>query len=74
MGRNGSFVQKPARTSCLGVAGKIVLEAATRICSEGDVLTPEQCSILELFNEKMARLEAKLVCMWSADTFKMLDD
>lgn len=53
------FSQEPMVRTDLGLAtslknGKVILNADTVVCKEGDVLTPEQCKLLELFGKQMA--------------------
>eukprot|EP01116_Phalansterium_solitarium_P018183 TRINITY_DN4720_c0_g3_i4.p2 TRINITY_DN4720_c0_g3~~TRINITY_DN4720_c0_g3_i4.p2 ORF type:complete len:233 (-),score=108.43 TRINITY_DN4720_c0_g3_i4:573-1235(-) len=40
------------------------------VCKEGDVLTPEQCKILELLDIKQAEFRFELSCVWSNGKFK----
>ena len=53
------FSQEPMVRTDLGLAtslknGKVILSTETVVCKEGDVLTPEQCKLLELFGKQMA--------------------
>eukprot|EP00808_Paulinella_micropora_P008755 g42584.t1 len=52
--------------------GVIELEAKVTVCQEGDVLSPEQCKILELFEQKMAQTHFVLHGRWSEDTYQQL--
>jgi mRNA turnover protein 4 len=45
--------------------GEVELLADTDICSEGDTLTPEQCTLLQLFEQEMATFKMNIVCMWA---------
>lgn len=55
--------------------GVVTLRQTVQVCSPGDVLTPEQCKILELFDTTMAvfrvKVNAQLV---GSDFSKLLDD
>lgn len=42
--------------------GKVELETDTIVCKEGDILTPNQCKILELFGVEMALMRVILTC------------
>lgn len=46
--------------------GKIILGVDTDVCKPGDILTPEQCKLLELFQVKMARFRMFPECAWEA--------
>jgi len=54
--------------------GVIQLLAPTAVCKEGDILTPEQCDLLELFEVKMSYFRLNLVCMWSGGEFFEFDN
>eukprot|EP01006_Ploeotia_vitrea_P036657 TRINITY_DN66043_c14_g10_i1.p1 TRINITY_DN66043_c14_g10~~TRINITY_DN66043_c14_g10_i1.p1 ORF type:complete len:251 (+),score=136.54 TRINITY_DN66043_c14_g10_i1:77-829(+) len=47
--------------------GQVELLADTVVCREGDVLTPEQCKILELFEVMMAKFTVSIEAVWSED-------
>jgi len=40
------------------------------VCNDRDVLTPEQCKVLELLDIKMADFRFELACVWSDGRFK----
>ena len=44
--------------------GVVELMEGVVVCREGDVLTPEQCRLLELFGERMAVMRVGLVARW----------
>ena len=44
--------------------GVVELQEGVVVCREGDVLTPEQCRLLEVFGEKMAVMRVDLVAWW----------
>lgn len=52
--------------------GVIQLLADTQVCKKGDVLTPEQCRILELFDIKMAEFRISVDCVWENGEFERL--
>jgi len=52
--------------------GVIQLLADTQVCKKGDVLTPEQCRILELFEIKMAEFRIAVDCVWENGEFVRL--
>jgi mRNA turnover protein 4 len=52
--------------------GVIQLLADTQICKKGDVLTPEQCHLLELLDVKMADFRITVDCAWSNGEFERL--
>ncbi|KAF1743200.1 hypothetical protein MXB_1156, partial [Myxobolus squamalis] len=47
--------------------GVINLENDFQICSEGDILTPNQSSLLKLFGHKLANFNVKLIASWHKD-------
>lgn len=47
--------------------GVVQLLADTQVCRKGDVLTPEQCKLLEIFEQEMAEFHVVLDCCWSGD-------
>lgn len=47
------------------VKGVVTLMKEFKICTIGEVLSPEQCRLLKLFNHKMATFCLSLNCMWS---------
>lgn len=51
---------------------KITVPANVIICKEGDVLTPEQCKLLELFDEKMAVFKLHVVSVWHENKYEKL--
>ena len=52
--------------------GVIQLLADTQLCKKGDVLTPEQCRLLELFEIKMAEFRITVDCIWENGEFERL--
>jgi len=54
--------------------GVITLLADTQVCNEGDVLSPEQCKLLELFEVQMADFKLILDCHWSDGEFEVLEE
>ena len=48
--------------------GKVEVLQDVVVCKEGDVLTPEQCRLLQLFGEKMAVFRVEVVVGWDAET------
>jgi len=50
--------------------GVIQLLVDTQICKKGDVLTPEQCHLLELFGVKMADFRISVDCGWCKGVFE----
>jgi mRNA turnover protein 4 len=54
--------------------GVIHLRQTVSVCREGDVLTPEQCKILELFEETMAVFRIKVHAQWVNGEFSQLID
>lgn len=48
--------------------GIIELNARVTVCKEGDELTPEQCKILELFQQQLAVFRVRLHCVWEKET------
>ena len=38
------------------------------VCREGDVLTPEQCRLLQIFQQQMAVMRVRMVAVWEAAT------
>lgn len=53
--------------------GIIQLLAPTQVCSKGDILTPEQCDLLELFETQQAVFRVDLDCMCSGGKFEEFD-
>eukprot|EP00727_Mastigamoeba_balamuthi_P007463 m51a1_g3337 putative mrna turnover protein 4 homolog (269) ;mRNA; r:390334-391528 len=47
--------------------GVIKLTRDFTVCTEGDVLTPEQARILKLFERKMADFHFEVKCIWTRD-------
>jgi len=52
--------------------GVIQLLAETIVCNKGDVLTPEQCKILEIFEQQMADFKLVLDSWWHAGEYEAL--
>jgi len=52
--------------------GVIQLLVDTQLCKKGDVLTPEQCRLLELFEIKMADFRITVDCVWFNGEFEKL--
>eukprot|EP00343_Euplotes_focardii_P006668 CAMPEP_0205822234 /NCGR_PEP_ID=MMETSP0206-20130828/11686_1 /ASSEMBLY_ACC=CAM_ASM_000279 /TAXON_ID=36767 /ORGANISM="Euplotes focardii, Strain TN1" /LENGTH=231 /DNA_ID=CAMNT_0053118341 /DNA_START=35 /DNA_END=730 /DNA_ORIENTATION=+ len=48
--------------------GVIMLLTDLTVCSPGQILTPEQCKILELFEQPQAVFRMHVHCLWHADT------
>jgi mRNA turnover protein 4 len=46
----------------------------TAVCKKGDILTPEQCKLLEIFKIEMAVMKVRLLCKWHDEDFEVLDD
>ena len=44
------------------------------MCNAGDVLTPEQCQILQLYGHKLAVFRVKIVAVWKDGQITVLDD
>jgi len=53
--------------------GKLTLPLPCRVCSKGDILTPEACKLLELIHYPMAVFRLRLHCAWSDGHFKAFD-
>lgn len=53
--------------------GIIHLLANTHVVTKGDVLTPEQCDLLEIFESKQAMFRITLDCMCSDGKFEEID-
>ncbi|MES1906805.1 MAG: hypothetical protein MHM6MM_000041 [Cercozoa sp. M6MM] len=47
--------------------GKVLCTREYQVCAEGEQLSPEQCRILELFQQKMSLFEVLVHCCWSRD-------
>lgn len=41
------------------------------ICRAGDILTPEQCRLLKLFNHKLVDFQMRAKCVWTKKTEKL---
>jgi mRNA turnover protein 4 len=52
--------------------GVVQLLVDTQVCKKGDVLTPEQCRLLELFDIKMADFRITVDCAWFNGEFEKL--
>lgn len=50
--------------------GNVVLIKDTVICKQGDVLTPEKCRLLKLFEEKTAVFQVSIVGVWHDGKFE----
>lgn len=50
--------------------GKILLDRDVKVCKIGDVLTPEQCKLLEIFQFQMARFRIYPTCCWEKEGFQ----
>eukprot|EP00750_Incisomonas_marina_P013492 INCI17419.1.p1 GENE.INCI17419.1~~INCI17419.1.p1 ORF type:complete len:224 (+),score=36.96 INCI17419.1:112-783(+) len=48
--------------------GVIELLGRFQICTEGEVLSPEQCKLLKLFGHKMANFRLSIVGVWTKKT------
>ena len=48
--------------------GVVEVLQETVVCRAGDVLTPEQCKLLQLFGVKMATFKVQLIAAWQAET------
>lgn len=44
--------------------GIVELTAPTTVCKEGDILSAQQCQILELFEKEMAVFKVNILAMW----------
>lgn len=53
--------------------GIVHLLANTHVVSEGDILTPEQCDLLELFEVKQAKFRISLDCACTNGKFEELE-
>lgn len=53
--------------------GVVMLETKTQVCKKGDMLSPEQCKILQLFDQQMAIFRINLHGVWSNDDFTELE-
>lgn len=47
--------------------GVVTLIKDYKVCSEGDILTPEQARILKLLGNEMAEFKINLECVWQND-------
>ncbi|KII61530.1 mRNA turnover protein 4 [Thelohanellus kitauei] len=47
--------------------GIIHLDETVEVCKEGDIITPEQSSILKLFGHKIATFKINLIASWHKD-------
>lgn len=54
--------------------GVIHLLADTVLCNKGDVLTPEQCRLLELLDIKMAEFRIQVDAVWSEGVFERISE
>jgi mRNA turnover protein 4 len=52
--------------------GVIVLTQPVVVCNAGDTLTPEQCKILEIFDQTMTIFRVKVVAQWVEGAFTQL--
>ena len=43
-------------------------DVSLQICTEGEVLSPEQCKLLKLFGHKMANFRLSIVGVWTKKT------
>ncbi|XP_068598555.1 mRNA turnover protein 4 homolog [Brachionichthys hirsutus] len=48
--------------------GVVTLLKDHEVCTEGDVLTPEQARILKLLGIEMAEFKVQIKCMWNSET------
>mmetsp|Transcript_5460 Transcript_5460/g.13302 ORF Transcript_5460/g.13302 Transcript_5460/m.13302 type:complete len:231 (-) Transcript_5460:214-906(-) len=49
--------------------GKLEIAVETTVCQEGAKLTPEQCKILEMFEEKMVNFRVKILGCYSEEKY-----
>eukprot|EP01121_Diplochlamys_sp_Union-15-3_P018213 TRINITY_DN6596_c0_g1_i4.p1 TRINITY_DN6596_c0_g1~~TRINITY_DN6596_c0_g1_i4.p1 ORF type:complete len:149 (+),score=29.35 TRINITY_DN6596_c0_g1_i4:80-526(+) len=54
-------------------AGVIYCRYDFTVCKEGDILTPENARILELFDIKLAKFIVEPKCFWSNGKFEVLE-
>lgn len=55
------------------VQGKVELLNEVHVARAGDVLTPEQCKILQIFGVKLAQFQVKLVAHWHDGAVSEMD-
>lgn len=63
----------------LGLTTKLVegvptLLVDTTVCKKGDILTPEQCKLLEMFGIEMAVMRVRILAHWRDGEFEELDE
>ena len=51
--------------------GVVEVERDVVVCREGDVLTPEQCRLLQTFGVRMAHMTVDVLAGWDGDTGKV---
>lgn len=56
------------------VDGVIHLQVTTNVCNEGDTLTPEQCKLLELFEQPLASFKINVKCVWTDGEFEDFEE
>lgn len=56
------------------VNGKVMLQSDHVVCRKGDVLTPEQCKLLTIFEVQMAIFQVKIHAVWNNGTFTILSN
>jgi hypothetical protein len=52
--------------------GVVFLTNEHTACSDGDVLTPEQCKVLKLFGHELAEFKLTLLAAWSNSKFELM--
>lgn len=52
--------------------GRVELQSDVKVCAKGDILTPEQCKILQIFGVKMAKFNLEVLYMWHDGEVKEL--
>lgn len=55
--------------------GIVTLEKEHTVCKKGEILSPDQCTILKLFHKHMVEFHVVLKCFWnSSGEFEILND
>ena len=54
------------------VQGVVTLREDYTVCSEGDVLTPEQCQLLKCFHVVSAKFKVAVIASWIDGIFQVL--
>jgi len=52
--------------------GTVMCEREHKVCSKGELLTPEMAQILKLTGTKMGQFKPELKCVWSNGSFSEL--